>query len=285
MSATTLEPPRQSIVARRETAIPADPPPPRPRPGRRVTIVALGISALFHVILLGIRFGYEPIGPAPAATQLIDVEAAPGMRVFDVVAVEADVPTPQAVVDPRAAAPVRPDLAQPPRQVVPPGQASAVAPAATASDPLTVSERLAPRVGDPRLFTRPAEPLQPELEPLNNVRARVYAALDAYNDSMAGAAADAARAMDWTVKDASGGRWGVSPGQLHLGSISLPLPFGFQVPPGRRDEYNERMRTFTETQQQASRAEVEKGFRDRVDEIRARKNAARDSTRRGGGGG
>ena len=281
MSATALERPRP-IVARREPALPAEPPPPRPRPGRRVTAIALALSAALHLLILGLRIGYEPAGTPPSATQVLDIEAVPGMQVFDVVEVQADVPTPQVILEPRATAPVRPDVPPPPRLAAP---ADALeAPPVAAGDPMTVAERLAPRVGDPRLFSRAPDPLTPELEPLENVRARVYTALAAYNDSVAGAAADAARALDWTVKDANGGRWGVSPGQLHLGSISLPLPFNFQAPPGRRDEYNERMRTFNETQQQSSRATLEKSFQQRVDEIRARKDAKRDSVRRGGGG-
>jgi hypothetical protein len=282
MSATALERPRP-IVARREPAQPAEPPPPRPRPGRRVTGIALALSAALHLLILGLRFGHEPAGTVPGTVQVVDIDAVPGMQVFDVVEVQTDVPTPQVILEPRTTAPVRPDVAQPPR-IAAPADAAEAPPAAVAGDPLTVSERLAPRMGDPRLFSRAPDPLTPELEPLENVRARVYSALAAYNDSVSGAAAAAARALDWTVKDADGGRWGVSPGQLHLGSISLPLPFGFQVPPGRRDEYNERMRTFNETQQQASRATLEKSFQQRVDEIRARTDAKRDSVRRGGGG-
>jgi hypothetical protein len=283
MSATALERPRPIVAQRDPPPRPAEAPPPRPRPGRRVVFIALAASALVHaVILFGLRFDAPSPTQAEPGIRVLDIPAVERMQVFDVVAVQAEVPTPQVVVEPRVTAPVRPDLAPPPRSVAPP---AADAPAATAtSDPLTVSERITPRIGDARLFERPADPLRPSLEPLETVRARVAARLEAYNDSMAGAAADAARALDWTVKDANGGRWGVSPGQLHLGSISLPLPFQFQVPPGQRDEYNERMRVFHETQQQASRVEVEKSFRDRVDEIRARRNAQRDSTRRGGGG-
>jgi hypothetical protein len=283
MSATALERPRPIVAPRDAPAMAVEAPPPRQRPGRRVGFIALAISVFLHILVLALRFDAPAPTPAAPGLQVLNAPAVQSMQVFNVVVVQAEVPTPQVVVEPRATAPIRPDLAPPPTDIAP--TRAAEAPTAAAADPLTVRERLTPQVGDPRLFNRPADPLSPTLEPMDNVRARVYAALEAYNDSMAGAAADAARAMDWTVKDANGGRWGVSPGQLHLGSISLPLPFGFQVPPGRRDEYNERLRVFNETQQQARRAEAEKGFKERVNDIRARKDAQRDSTRRGGGGG
>ncbi|MGH7507594.1 MAG: hypothetical protein ACRELX_18220, partial [Longimicrobiales bacterium] len=130
--------------------------------------------------------------------------------------------------------------------------------------------------------TRPSRPLRPELDPLNNVRARIYGQLEAYNDSIAAVAEAARSATDWTHRDANGDRWGVSPGKIHLGKITLPLPFGFSVPPGRREEYNERMRTFNEIQMQAGRAEIEKTFEARVRAIRERNQAKRDSTRSSG---
>jgi hypothetical protein len=35
------------------------------------------------------------------------------------------------------------------------------------------------------------------------------------------------RATDWTYTDGEGRRWGLSPGRLHLGDFSIPLPFSF----------------------------------------------------------
>jgi hypothetical protein len=231
------------------------------------------------VAILGLRFttGSSDDGAA-VPTQLVDVESVPGIRVLDVVPVAADVPTPQVnVVRPL---PLDPQVPSPQRPAQTPAVADAVPPpAARSADPArTVTERIIPRSGAPRLWERASDPLRPELDPLNNVRARVYGSIQAYNDSIAAQAAAAARALDWTVKDANGGRWGVSPSGIHLGTITLPLP-ALGTSAGER----ETMRQWSEIQQQAGRAQVEQTFDDRVRAIRARRDAARDSARRGGG--
>ncbi|MGH7463344.1 MAG: hypothetical protein ACREMA_20235, partial [Longimicrobiales bacterium] len=70
-------------------------------------------------------------------------------------------------------------------------------------------------------------------------------------------------------------RWGVSPGKLHLGGITLPLPLAFNTPPGRRDEVNSQLRNWSEIQAQATRGEIKESFEDRVKEIRKRKDRER----------
>ena len=280
MSATVLEAaPRPGVAPRREPA--PVPVPDRPRPGRHVLPLALAASALVHVLVLGVRFTVDRIdAPAAAPVRVLEVEAVPGMRVFDVVSVVADVPTPQvAVVQPQTLDPLPPPLEPPVETAVQPADAPQPAPAAGVNVPRSVAERIIPRSGDPRLWERQSDPMRPELEPLNNVRARVYASIRAYNDSVAAAAAAAARALDWSVRDGNGGRWGVSPGAIHLGSITLPLPFVF----AQSAEQRALSREWAEIQQQAGRAQLEQSFEDRVRAIRARKDAARDSARRAGG--
>lgn len=254
---------------------------PRPRPGRNILPIALIASALVHVIILGIRFTTVTLGDgAVAPPQLLNVETVPGIRVLDIVPVAADVPTPQVVVvAPRPLEP-RPAPAQPAARTPATPTDAPRTPAARAVDPpRSVAERITPRAGgDPRLWERGSDPLRPELDPLNNVRARVYGSIAAYNDSIAAAAEAAARALDWTVRDANGGRWGVSPSGIHLGNVTLPLPAL-----GTSADQRETMRQWSEIQQQAGRAQVEETFDDRVRAIRARRDAARDSTRRGGG--
>jgi hypothetical protein len=281
MSATLLEAPRRPVAPPRVTAPSPGPEKPRPRPGRGILPIALAASAVVHILVLGIRFGGETLrDAAPAPPRLVNVETVPGIRVLDIVPVAADVPTPQVIV-------VRPQPLDRPAPVAPrpvesraePADAAAPLAPRTADPPRTVAERITPRTGDPRLWERPSDPLRPELDPLNNVRARVYGSIQAYNDSIAAQAAAAARALDWTVKDGNGGRWGVSPAGIHLGTVTLPLP---QM--GASAAERDRMRAWSEIQQQAGRAEVEATFEDRVRAIRARKDAARDSARRGGGG-
>jgi hypothetical protein len=99
------------------------------------------------------------------------------------------------------------------------------------------------------------------------------------NDSIAAATAAANSATDWTKTDKNGNKWGVTPGQLHLGSITLPLPFYFQTPPGRRDDAAKAARTYAESNAQAKRMELEETFESRVKAMRKRKDAQRDSAR------
>ena len=56
------------------------------------------------------------------------------------------------------------------------------------------------------------------------MRLRFLARLEVLNDSAAAAAEAAAEATDWTYTDEEGRRWGISPGKLHLGDLTLPLP-------------------------------------------------------------
>jgi hypothetical protein len=107
------------------------------------------------------------------------------------------------------------------------------------------------------------------------VRARVAAQLGAYNDSIAAQAAASARATDWTVTDAEGGRWGVSPGKIHLGSLTLPLPFTFSAPPERREEVAGRLANWTAIQQQATIVEGREIVKERNKAIEQRKAAER----------
>lgn len=287
MSATLLEAPRRAAGS--------PPPPPQPppdpgpsrarrRPGRNAFAIGIIVSVLVHILIFAIvRFRVVTTGPGVAsAPRAINLPPSPAMRVLDVVGVEADVPTPQvSVLDPDEPVPApTPEITAPP---VTQGAPAAVPPAPMTGgrDPaLTVTERITPRSGaDPRLFERPSDPMRPELDLLNNVRARVYGSIQAYNDSVAAEAAAAARALDWTVRDKNGGRWGVSPTGIHLGTITLPLPAL-----GTSADQRAAMREWSEIQQQAGRAEVNETFDERVRAIRARREAARDSARRGGGG-
>lgn len=104
--------------------------------------------------------------------------------------------------------------------------------------PLTgVAERLRPALSDERLWRE----LPPEFYELTlEQREEVVIAhrLAAWYDSVqAGILAEEAL-TDWTFTDANGGRWGISPGKLHLGDVTIPLPVEFGIPVGKRDETN-----------------------------------------------
>lgn len=140
--------------------------------------------------------------------------------------------------------------------------------------PATAAEALRPRAGDPRLWAPiPTLPTPKTKEEI--ATERVYARIQRFNDSVMAAAEAARRATDWTITGKDGERWGISPGKLHLGKITLPLPFGFQAPPGRREETAERLREWSEIEDQALRAQIRDQFNERVRQMNERKERER----------
>jgi hypothetical protein len=143
----------------------------------------------------------------------------------------------------------------------------------------TVAERITPRMGDPRLFARIPDPLGRPMTAEEMARARYTAAIEALADSMLTAEERAARALDWTLKGKNGEKWGISPGKIHLGGVTLPMPSL-----GSSAAMRARMSNWNEIQSQASRADIKATLDDRIKAIRARRDAERDSTRRKAGG-
>jgi hypothetical protein len=149
-------------------------------------------------------------------------------------------------------------------------------------DPRPLLDRVRPRGTDARLWSpMPTDPIvtgQP-VDAMTAALAPLYAQLGEFNDSTRAAAEAAARANDWTVEDGSGGKWGVSPGRIHLGKLTLPLPFGFSAPPGRRAELSGRLSGWNAIRRQSDQVDVNESFEDRVKAIRARNAAKRDTIR------
>lgn len=106
------------------------------------------------------------------------------------------------------------------------------------------------------------------------------------NDSLAAVAATERENSDWTFTDEDGNRWGVSPRTIHLGSQALSLqycsgptcPDLFVPPPGRREEFDNRVRGFNEIRVQAARAAIEDVLRQRAAAIRLRRDTTTGGT-------
>jgi hypothetical protein len=141
-------------------------------------------------------------------------------------------------------------------------------------DRRTAAERLRPQMGDPRLWA----PLERALLDLSDVeRAEIILrsmVLD-WNDSLAVAVALSGDATDWTFTDEEGKRWGLSPGRLHLGDFSIPLPLSFQVPAGRREEFARRDWEMRDILRGTATAEVRRSWAERAREIRQRMDEER----------
>ena len=145
-------------------------------------------------------------------------------------------------------------------------------------DRLTVAERLQPRIVDPRLWL----PLSPELLGLTDLeRAQLLlrGMIQSWNDSMAVAEALSERATDWTYTDGEGRRWGLSPGRLHLGDFSIPLPLSLAPPPGRRDALADRQLIRDDIARGAATAAIRETWTERARAIRARMEEERSGPR------
>lgn len=144
------------------------------------------------------------------------------------------------------------------------------------------ADRLQPGLVDPRLWERAEAPPVPEKSDFEKAKERVYARIEMLNDSAVADAAAASRATDWTFTDKDGKRWGVSPGKVHLGGVTLPLPFGFSPPPDQAKENRERAARAGEIKDHADRARVRGTFDEQVRSTRAERDreraAKKDST-------
>jgi hypothetical protein len=237
---------------------------------QRVLVPALVVSAVLHLVLLltvAFHTNFEPAHPIPQVV----TPAEPVMRAYDIAAVDAEVASIDVQVREREI-----------QRETAPAERPWVAPQATPVDvdaagaEATAHERLEYRMGSREIWRPQAPPPAEEVSPEDRVRARVATELQLYNDSVAAEAAARARALDWTVRDGSGNRWGISEGVLHLGSLRIPV----EVP--LSEELKARDRTWTEIQLQAGRVETSAAFDERVRAIRERKDQER-ATRNSGG--
>ncbi len=256
-----VQPPRRP--ARRRTGL-----------GRpRVVAVAFAISAALHlagILIYPTLFQREVRSPTPFVLPVSSARSG-DMEVIQVVEVAPedpdappepdeveDAPPPEESVD----APVVRDEAE---------QGGLVEPGPTAA------ERLRPNLGDERLWA-PVDPALTELTTEQRLELELAGRLEAWRDSVRVAEERRAALTDWTVRDGDGGRWGVSPGRIHLGDFSLPLPFGFGVNPGRREESAYRAWELEELQRQQMEGQVTGSWRERAEAIRARRDRERART-------
>jgi hypothetical protein len=258
----------------------------RRHPGR-VRAIGFAISAAVHVIALllyptiTVRFGEMDPTIDPSATSVPQ-----GMEIVNLQEFEADEldapPEPEAELNPPPVAVTVPLIASPGEDRPPAG------PLPPPGSGITAADRLRPATYEETLWIA----LVPEAATLSEqeiLQGLISGQLEAFNDSMAIRAASAARGTDWTYTDEEGNRWGISPGKLHLGKFTIPLPFSFGTSAGASDDLQDALWMDREIARAAGLLEADATIRERaaairarVDEARARRAAA-DSTRSGGG--
>lgn len=240
----------------------------RTRAHRRALGVGLAVSGLLHVLLL-VFVGSVEIGRRGVRSPPSRAEPPEGLTI---IAFELLPPAPE---DPE---PRRPEEAAPPRTTVRatprgPGGLPAAEPEAEEGG-LTNAERLRPRLGDERLWVDFRDPIRPGsiatdryAEAVDRLREIVRVWLDSLELSEE----QRRRALDWTFGQGDT-RWGISPEGLHLGKVTIPIPFGslFQQagPLGREAE--QAVRDLQEIRAQEIRRQVEETRERRREEMRQR---------------
>lgn len=241
----------------------------------RVLWTAFAISAALHLVAIAVypRLFQREFGDPTPFLLPVTSEAVGGMEVIQVVEVAADQPdAPAEPEDLEDAPPPREEIQGPVVRDAVEEEGGLVAPGPTAA------ERLRPRLEDRRLWA-PVDRALSELTLEQRLELEMAGRLEAWQDSVE-AAAEAERAMtDWTFTDEDGGRWGVSPGQIHLGDLTLPLPFGFGVNPGRREESAYRAWEWEELQRQQVEGQVRGSWKERARAIRERRDRERQQAR------
>lgn len=248
----------------------------RTRLERRRLAFGLGISVVMHLLVLTTFGRMQQRGDVPGATLRTDTDHEEGMRVLDLVSRKADrieAPTARHESEPHRTASELPRLAIP----------AADAPGTDDyAGRISVAARLAPRMHDARLWVTRETLLPTGESELATARNSVRSRLEVFNDSLVRAQESAQRtlgALDWTLTDAEGRRWGASHGHLYLGSIPLSsiLRRHITIEFAGSKEMRERLREWDLERYQASVADVRgelskriKAIRDRQEQLRAK---------------
>jgi hypothetical protein len=238
---------------------------------RRVVWGAFLISIVAHLAVIAIYPLFAPrLRPDGARFSVPRSSRAPqGMRVLRIVEIDA------------GPEPTRPDMPDEVEDVAEP-QADTELPVidgAPTSElpppPPSAAARLRPRLTERRLWAPLDDPALRELTMEQREELALAGRLTAWRDSVEAALEAESALTDWTFKDKEGKRWGVSEGKLHLGDLTLPLPFSFGTTVGKRDEVAKRMWQWEEIQRQGARAAIEDSWKERSAAIRARRDKER----------
>lgn len=267
----------------------------RPRRGRPLAW-GLGVSIVVHLlILLFAARTWLPVRK-PAAAGTSGRQAArtlPEMQALRIRITSEATPSeptsaPPEPVERERVPPRRTPATEMPREQAPaPTRAGERGGQAERGDTRTPAERIRPEYVDPRLWERPGAPAEPEKSDFDRARERVYARIEALNDSLAAEGEAARRATDWTITDKDGKKWGISPDGVHLGGVRLPIPIRASGPPDKAKEARDRAGKAAEIDRQADGARIRGTINDQIKATREQKDrertqARRDTTKAGG---
>ena len=121
---------------------------------------------------------------------------------------------------------------------------------------------------------------QPGMSDVQRYREHFQARIDALNDSMYGATGPN---TDWTMKDGSGNRWGVSEDGVHLGPLTIPRALvPFPAASGTNQDLEE-AREQQRQREEIDRQEADRERRGALEESRAAAEERRREQQQGGG--
>lgn len=258
----------------------------RERSGRRAFWGGLAASALLHIVVLFIagRVLIQTVGfvtpavetvPAPDGLVVVQIPATPLETAPEEPRPE---PQPEEVeVELAEEAPQEPEAPEEEPEdegglPTAPGVGAPGAPGEPEEgDRLSNASRLRLRFSDRRLWFDPQDPMLfgERLARFARADSAVRAILRDWLDSLNLTEEQARRARDWTFEK-DGKRWGISDEGIHLGDITIPIPFGFQQSGPQRRAFEQAVRDLTEIQRQDLRADIEEVVDERRDAMRER---------------
>ncbi len=244
--------------------------------GRTPWLVGIGASVAIHLVALFLYSGITFI-PAVTVTPPSRGESTlDGLQLIDVVLEEEEDEAAPDEAPPEPATPTEVAVTEAPI-TAPAAGADPSADAAIGDDRewIPAAERLRAGEVDPRLLTLNPDGQYLGAEEILGLDLQV--ALAAVRDSLDAAQARSDDALDWTWTDADGKRWGVSPGKIHLGDVTLPLPGWQQMgsSPWNREAEMERARRDAEIDRQAVTGLILQTWEERFRAMRERRDRER----------
>ena len=260
----------------------------------------LWISLAAHLVAIAGLLLYVQFGPDPAGTRPTGLEEVQFVDLRD-----SSIPLPATAASAETggsdadAGEVAPELPEPPAETAPdPGGAPAAdAPprVITAEGGETevaqpedgaeagngsVAERLRPGFSDPRLYADPeaVRMTRPQRSGAERYQEQLQARIDAMNDSIYGRRGPS---TDWTVRDGSGNRWGVSEEGVHLGPLTIPRAL---VPVPAASGTNQDLEQERERQRQREEIQRQEADRERREALEESRANARERREQSGSG-
>ncbi len=242
----------------------------------RALKVGIGASAVLHIVLV-LLYSVVITQWSPRET-LLGVEspalASGDMRVVQVIEIESP--------DPTAEAPEEPPEPVAELQVEVPDVGPPLPDDIDLDEPprgLRAADVLRVRSADARLW-RQALPEAFELTEVERMELALAGRLEEWADSVAEAVAAEYALTDWTRTDDQGRRWGFSPGMIHLGDITLPMPFNFGGTAMQREQLARRAWEDQDILLGTSGQALRSSWRERAEAIRRRRDRDRDRDER-----